>query len=231
MRRRRRSLGSVRVALKMKICGGCLGGLNCDSDASASASSAIMGTLFSSAAVPSPAESPCIWLRIPDSSANCPCCIIRSASSITRKERLPMSQRCCSPVLRRSQRRPGVATMTAGRFCSSLDCFWAEIPPRIGTTPTLHTDPTAFRCLHTCMASSRVGASTRARSGPGFGHRFSDTATAPPASLSPWSSLTRMCMIGRPNARVLPLPVCAAPMTSFQSRIAAGTHSAWTGVG
>ncbi|KYF81287.1 hypothetical protein BE18_40570 [Sorangium cellulosum] len=74
--------------------------------------------------------------------------------------------------------------------------------------------PYVVKLSPTCAASSRVGVSTSTRSPRWVG--------APLCA--------RRCRIGKANAAVLPVPVCAHPRTSLPSRIG-GMACCWIGVG
>ncbi len=83
-------------------------------------------------------------------------------------------------------------------------------PPKTATTSTPFGCPYARSACVTWMQSSRVGVSTSA-----------------------WTSLTvgsTYSMIGRPNAAVLPDPVCAWPMMSFPCS-SGGIACSWIGLG
>ena len=69
----------------------------------------------------------------------------------------------------------------------------------------------------TWSASSRVGAITRARTGWRAGDMLA------------FSCGSILCRSGSENAAVLPVPVCAAPMTSRPARTI-GIAFAWIGV-
>mmetsp|Transcript_26649 Transcript_26649/g.67031 ORF Transcript_26649/g.67031 Transcript_26649/m.67031 type:complete len:395 (-) Transcript_26649:363-1547(-) len=227
--RLRRSCGSVSVALNTNTCGGRRGLAIWSPLAWLASSSGIIGTSCSSwCATCSRCDAWICSSRL-SSSANWPCCIMRSASSTTRKVRYLMSSRWRSPPFSRSHKRPGVATTTAGLFRSSRACLLGAMPPTMGTTPMPQLSPTTFRWAHTCIASSRVGAKISARSGlaGNFPTAGPSSSTVPRSS----ASISRRCMMGIPNARVFPLPVCAAPMMSRRSRVAGSRDSAWTGVG
>ena len=98
------------------------------------------------------------------SSAKWPRSTIRSASSRTRNCSLPRSAKCSwFRSFMSSQSRPGVATTTSGRRASRRSCFCALIPPTTGTTETSACRATEASISLTCIASSRVGATIRAR--------------------------------------------------------------------
>ena len=86
-------------------------------------------------------------------------------------------------------------------------------PPATSSTRSPSESASGDRESVTCIASSRVGTSTRPRGRRGV--RW------PPS---------RRASIGRPKARVLPAPVAARPITS-RPAMAAGIVAAWTGNG
>ncbi len=121
---------------------------------------------------------------------------IWSASSSTRK-RVSFSRTALRSS--RSISRPGVATRISVPFCNICDWANSDRPPT--TRPMRGRSlPAASPCNAStiCMASSRVGARTSACAVLG---------AARSAPITP-------CRIGRPNAAVLPVPVCARPRTS-----------------
>ena len=137
---------------------------------------------------------------------------MRSASSSTRTS---TASSLAWPASMWSSRRPGQATRmsTPRRRLSICGCMPA--PPKMVVTFMRRWRPYSLRLSATCTASSRVGTSTRARGLRG------------PLG---WVSFDRRCSIGRPKAAVLPVPVWAAPSTSWPARTS-GIACAWIGVG
>ena len=134
---------------------------------------------------------------------------MRSASSRTR---VSTCERLQSPELMRSMRRPGVATTRSHPLWSAARCGSYETPP----TRTVAVWPVraqmAVATSSIWAASSRVGVTTSMR-GP-----------------CPWRAWPSRSSVGSRKAAVLPVPVCAAAMTSVPARTA-GIDAAWTGVG
>ena len=117
------------------------------------------------------------------SSAKWPRSTIRSASSRTRNCSLPRSAKCSwFRSFMSSQSRPGVATTTSGRRASRRSCFCALIPPTTGTTETSACRATEASISLTCIASSRVGATIRARRA--LRRRFSRVPASAPESVT-----------------------------------------------
>ena len=106
--------------------------------------------------------------------------------------------------------RPTVPTTTCA-FSFSREA-WSRIgaPPKTATTEIPRRSPYARSACVTWMHSSRVGVSTSAWTSMSSGSTYSS--------------------IGRPNAAVLPVPVCAWPITSLPSS-RRGMVSSWIGVG
>ncbi len=131
----------------------------------------------------------------------------RSASSSTRV-RSWLSVSNCWPS--RSRSRPGVATSSCGPSASSACCCACSTPPHRVTSR--RPSPAAGPCNAslTCAASSRVG-----------------TSTSP---CTPSRAGSSRCSSGKPNARVLPLPVRASASRSRPAS-AAGIASCCTRVG
>mmetsp|Transcript_4038 Transcript_4038/g.8676 ORF Transcript_4038/g.8676 Transcript_4038/m.8676 type:complete len:213 (-) Transcript_4038:611-1249(-) len=143
---------------------------------------------------------------------------MRSASSTARYRREDArSSRCAEPWSIMAQRRPGVATMTAGRCSKTRSCLACDIPPtRVSMRMLLVRGTiTLRRCLATWTASSRVGVRIKAAS----------------PSSGAGGLVIRPFKMGRPKAKVLPEPVSAAPRISTPFCIALGKHIRWIGVG
>ena len=134
---------------------------------------------------------------------------ISSASSSTTISRCDRSS---VPRDRWSTARPGVATTTSTPRASSRSWRPIGCPPYTGSTRAPSERP--YRCIasETCMASSRVGASTSP----------SGAASRRPAG--------SRASIGRANAAVLPVPVAACPSRSLPAS-SGGIASRWIGVG
>src|SRR5450830_264077 len=130
-----------------------------------------------------------------------------SASSRTVTWMWPSSQ---FPRRTRSASRPGVATTRCTLPCNAEIWWDIERPPATSLSLSWRLCASGSRASCTCMASSRVGTSTRAS-----GRRD----LAGPASASRAS-------IGRPKARVFPDPVRARASTSRPAR-ASGIVSIW----
>ena len=110
----------------------------------------------------------------------------------------------------RSRRRPGVPTTMWAPERRALICFSMLEPPYTERTLTPLSRPKRKSSSWDCTANSRVGAITRA-----------------------WivfSSVRILSRVGKPKAAVLPVPVCAWPMTSLPSR-ASGIVNSWIGDG
>mmetsp|Transcript_8682 Transcript_8682/g.32477 ORF Transcript_8682/g.32477 Transcript_8682/m.32477 type:complete len:208 (-) Transcript_8682:1291-1914(-) len=197
------------------------------------------------------------------SSWKCPRSTILSASSSTRKFNRPKSRKCSWPcAFMSSHKRPGVATTISGRFDSNRSCFCKLIPPTTGTIPISGACfPIARSMSHTCMASSRVGATISARRAlrrfgslnpavapvrPDSSRTFANGSSGSCSSSAFFASSTggfssslslslssrswsicvsSRCRMGIPKARVFPLPVSAAPITSHRPLIAGFKHS------
>ena len=136
---------------------------------------------------------------------------IRSASSSTKCSTLArlvwLSCRC-------SNKRPGVATKTSTPCLSCLVCVSILTPPYTLTTLSSMNWLYALMLSVTCAASSRVGTKISAR------------------TLPEWMSFgvsAICCKIGKANAAVLPVPVCAFARISLP-RPAAGIACCCTGV-
>ena len=132
------------------------------------------------------------------SSLKCPCSTMRSASSRTRNWRLPIAERCSSPSCINDHSRPGVPTTMSGLRDSMRRCFGRAMPPTNATSTRSVFAVTASMWRLTCIASSRVGATTRAR-------KLARCAEDAPASGC--AMLSSALTIGIPKARVLPEPV------------------------
>ena len=99
----------------------------------------------------------------------------------------------------RSSTRPTVPTTMCPPAFSCACCVRIGAPPKTATTSApLRRAYVRSACV-TWMHSSRVGVRTSACTSGSLGSMYS--------------------MIGRPNAAVLPEPVCACPMTSRPSSI------------
>ena len=116
-----------------------------------------------------------------------------------------------------SSSRPGVATSTSTPFFSSSVCGFMSMPPNTTVLRSLVCLAYSAICCATWSASSRVGSNTSARTGWRAGE----------AEL--FSCLSRRCSNGSENAAVLPVPVCAAPITSLPVSTT-GMACAWMGV-
>ena len=90
-------------------------------------------------------------------------------------------------------------------------CGTYDMPPAISTVDRPAARASGSSASLTCMASSRVGTSTRPRGG----------LPVPPV---------RLAIIGRPKASVLPDPVWPRPSTS-RPAMASGIVAAWIGNG
>ena len=149
---------------------------------------------------------------------------MRSASSRTKNESALSSVKCSWPLCIVSHIRPGVATMTAGFLFKSRSCFSFDIPPTTGHTSIFVYTATARIMAQTWSANSRVGATMSARSTSGNCSESSSSFVAYPSGKPiPWES--KRCKIGNANAKVFPLPVCAAPMISHRPFVAGSKHS------
>ncbi len=116
----------------------------------------------------------------------------------------------------RSISRPGVATTTSTpRFSASI-CLPYEAPPNTQASLSASDSPSGRSSSATWVASSRVGTNTRARGA--FGVRLEPDDVEPDDA--------RRASIGKPNASVLPPPVCARPSTSRPARTS-GIARAW----
>ena len=116
-----------------------------------------------------------------------------------------------------SSRRPGVATSTSTPFFSSAVCGFMSMPPNTTALRRLVYLAYSLTCCATWSASSRVGSSTKARTGWRAGE------------VELFSCLSRRCSNGNEKAAVLPVPVWAAPMTSWPVSTT-GMACAWIGV-
>ncbi len=106
--------------------------------------------------------------------------------------------------------RPTVATTTWAPF-RSRDCWvWIGAPPNTATISMSRCSAYARSAWVTWMQSSRVGVITIAWVSCEVGSRY--------------------CSSGRPKAAVLPVPVCAWPITSWPPS-SAGIVCSWIGVG
>ncbi len=115
----------------------------------------------------------------------------------------------------RSSRRPGVATRMSVPRARCLIWELIDCPPTTEETQIFVPFTYSRRLSAIWFTSSRVGARMRARTDFGWGR-----------SSSPISRSTS----GRPKAAVLPVPVCASPITSRPSRTT-GMALSWIGVG
>ena len=116
-----------------------------------------------------------------------------------------------------SSSRPGVATSTSTPLRSSSTCGFMSMPPNTTALRSCVYLAYCFTWPATWSASSRVGSSTSARTG----WRAGDTDAV--------SCFSRRCSSGSEKAAVLPVPVCAAPMTSWPASTT-GMACAWMGV-
>ena len=110
----------------------------------------------------------------------------------------------------RSIKRPGVPTMMSTPRCSRSICGPYACPPYTARTRAPLWRPYSVIAPATCKASSRVGVRTR-----------------------PWGNFwwgSRLWIMGRAKAAVLPVPVCAWPITSCPASMS-GITPAWIGVG
>mmetsp|Transcript_70410 Transcript_70410/g.195965 ORF Transcript_70410/g.195965 Transcript_70410/m.195965 type:complete len:244 (-) Transcript_70410:371-1102(-) len=135
---------------------------------------------------------------------------IRSASSSTKYVTEP---RDTTPESTKSTSRPGVATTICAPYRSLLCWPHLSQPPYTLTVwmRPLSLPPDISNTLPAssviCTASSRVGTSTRITGDA--------VASFPADSARPWRALRSRCTAaGSRNASVLPLPVCARPITS-----------------
>ena len=104
-----------------------------------------------------------------------------------------------------SSKRPGVATSTSTPAFSASVCGFMSIPPNTTALRRLVYLAYSSTCSATCTASSRVGSKTSARTGWRAG------------DVEAFSCFIMRCSSGKANAAVLPVPVCAAPITSLPS--------------
>ncbi len=102
-----------------------------------------------------------------------------------------------------------MATATCGSRASTRVCPPKSSPPTSVAACSPRASPKRRSCSEICIASSRVGATTRA--------------------FSPCARENRST-IGSANAAVFPVPVGAQPIRSFPSSTW-GIASAWIGVG
>src|SRR5580700_2895088 len=134
---------------------------------------------------------------------------MRSASSSTRMRTPP---RAMSPRLRKSYNLPGVAITTCTPLRMDCNCDPSPTPPITTVARTVLPAAILTKVSWICRASSRVGLSMTARTPERAG------------------SLASRWMMGRTNASVLPVPVCAVATTSRPA--SAGSMAwDWTGVG
>ena len=145
--------------------------------------------------------------RIFSTSSMNPRSSISSASSRTTK-RTAVSTRMWREI--RSIMRPTVATTTCAPARRRGACCAIGWPPKTATTSMSMCSAYERSAWVTWMQSSRVGVITIACSSAESGSRY-------------WSS-------GSPNAAVLPVPVCAWPITSCPAS-SSGITCSWTGVG
>ena len=117
----------------------------------------------------------------------------------------------------RSSSRPGQATTMSTPALSACTCRCCETPPKMVVTDIDAADASGSITAAICVASSRVGASTRPSGRP--------ERRRPPASRP-----ARRATSGRANARVLPLPVRPRPSTSRPARLS-GRVAVWMGNG
>ncbi len=135
---------------------------------------------------------------------------MRSASSRTRKSiSLRRCRQGCASSLMKSHNLPGVPTTISGLQSSMRFYLSLEIPPTIAPTRTRCwlCLLMALMCYSICIASSRVGAIISARRRFSQGILFASRRS---------SSCNISESIGRPNAKVLPEPVCEAIIKSLQ---------------
>ncbi|KZX21546.1 hypothetical protein ACH61_01299 [Rathayibacter tanaceti] len=137
-----------------------------------------------------------------------------SASSSTV---ISTASRFTKPCFMRSSRRPGQATTMSTPCFSAATWRCCETPPKIVVVTMPYASASGCMAAVICVASSRVGASTRPRGRPG--------RRRPPASDPP-----RRAIIGMEKARVLPEPVLPRPRTSRPFRVS-GSVSTWMGKG
>ena len=135
---------------------------------------------------------------------------IRSASSMTNTSTAVSSS---LPRPKWSSSRPGVAISTSAPRSSLRNCSSNDTPPISSATVSLCLVPSSSNACATCAANSRVGS------------RISERGIR--ARARPRSSFVS---IGSTNDAVLPVPVCAMPITSRPS-MAIGIALAWIGVG
>mmetsp|Transcript_63352 Transcript_63352/g.196591 ORF Transcript_63352/g.196591 Transcript_63352/m.196591 type:complete len:233 (+) Transcript_63352:1118-1816(+) len=143
---------------------------------------------------------------------------MRSASSSTRS---CTAFRLTAFISMRSCKRPGVATSTCGFSRIAWACGPLGTPPKTASERTLANLANLEHSASICVASSRVGASTRTG-----GLAAEEPPLAPPAASVSAISLKA----GSRKARVLPLPVLATATRSLPVT-AAGQPCAWMGEG
>jgi hypothetical protein len=116
-----------------------------------------------------------------------------------------------------SSSRPGVAMSTSTPALSCSVCGFMSMPPNTTAERSLVCLAYFLTLSATWSASSRVGASTSARTGWRAGLMLA------------FSCRSIFCSSGIVKAAVLPVPVCAAPMMSRPASTS-GMALAWIGV-
>mmetsp|Transcript_18335 Transcript_18335/g.36888 ORF Transcript_18335/g.36888 Transcript_18335/m.36888 type:complete len:260 (+) Transcript_18335:919-1698(+) len=152
---------------------------------------------------------------MPTTSSWKPMSNMRSASSKTKYETNLSSTTSESA---KSMRRPGVPTKRCTPFFKCDCCVHLLPPPYTHATRTAELLKIFWASSEICTANSRVGAKTSAEVVIHDCFRQSDTA-AP-----------RLTAKGIRKAKVLPLPVCAKPITS-RPMTTNGMACAWIGIG
>ena len=116
-----------------------------------------------------------------------------------------------------SSSRPGVAIRISTPALSCSVCGFMSMPPNTTAERRLVCWAYDLTLAATWSASSRVGASTSARTGWRAG------------DIEAFSCRSIFCSSGMEKAAVLPVPVCAAPITSRPASTT-GMALAWMGV-
>ena len=149
-----------------------------------------------------------VWSRIVVTAGRNPRSAMWSASSMTAISTPESTRQRRSS---RSIRRPGVATTMSTPRVSASICLPYGAPPKMQHSLRPSASPSGRIASATCIASSRVGTSTRPRGA--FDIRFDPDVAS-------------LASIGRPKAIVLPPPVWARPSTSRPAR-ASGMARDW----
>ena len=101
---------------------------------------------------------------------------------------------------------PGVATNTSTPRFNSAVCGFMSMPPKTTAQRSCVYLAYSLTCWATWSANSRVGSKTKARTGCLAGE------------VDVFSCWSMRCNRGSEKAAVLPVPVWAAPMTSWPER-------------